>query len=311
MNCCDRFDQQVLWGVTMIRDLEIDVLRAFVAVADTGGFTRAARRLNRTQSAISMRVRRLEEFLGKKVLHRNGGGAQLTSDGEVLLRHARRMLELNEVAVSELIRPEVEGVVRLAITDGYGTYFLPKLLADFAESHPRVQLEIDCYMSGEIEDALSNGELDLGLIVQDVYDEFTEPLWSEPIVWVASDKHTTFGDKVVPLALFQHGCVLRAQALKTLDACGQEWRIAFCSSSLAGVQAAVIAGLGVGVIGQSTVLDGMQVLGPNAPFSPLQPSEIALRRTSSELSPAARHLADHIAETLGRNSAAFAGMHVS
>jgi DNA-binding transcriptional LysR family regulator len=291
----------------MIRDFEIDVLRAFVAVADTGGFTSAARRLSRTQSAISMRVRRLEEFLGKKVLHRNGGGAQLTSDGEVLLRHARRMLELNEVAVSELIRPEIQGVVRLAIADGYGTYFLPTLLADFAKLHPRVQLEIDCCMSGDIEDGLSNGKLDLGLIVQDTYDEFTEPLWSEPIVWVGSDKQTSFDDKILPLALFQHGCVLRAQALKTLDDCGQEWRIAYCSTSLASVQAAVIAGLGVGVIGESTVLDGMQVLGPDEPFSPLQPSEIAIRRSSSGLSPAARHLADHIVKTLGRNSKAFAG----
>ena len=217
------------------------------------------------------------------------------------------MLELNEVAVSELIRPEVEGVVRLAIPDGYGTYFLPNLLADFAKIHPFVQLEIDCCMSGDIEDALSNGELDLGLIVQNAVDEFTEPLWSEPIVWVASDKQTEFSEKILPLALFQHGCVLRAQALKTLDECGQEWRITYCSSSLAAVQAAVIAGLGVGVIGESTVLDGMQVLGPDEPFSPLQPSEIALRRTSCGLSSAARHLADHIVQALGSNSTPFAG----
>jgi DNA-binding transcriptional LysR family regulator len=286
----------------MIRDLEIDVLRAFVTVADTGGFTSAARRLNRTQSTISMRVRRLEEFLGKQVLYRNGAGVKLTLDGEVLLRHARRMLELNEAAVSELIRPEVEGVVRMAIPDGYGTDFLPKLLADFAKTHPRVQLEIDCIMTGDIVAALSDGKLDLGLIVQEDENALNEPLWSEPIVWIASDKHTSFDDKKLPLVLFQHGCALRAQVLKTLNACGQDWRITYCSSSLAAVQAAVIAGLGVGVVGASTVLEGMQVLGPDKPFLPLQPSEIVMRRASSELSPAARHLADHIVQSLGPNS---------
>jgi DNA-binding transcriptional LysR family regulator len=289
--------------VAVIRDLEIDVLRAFVAVADAGGFTSAARRLNRTQSAVSMRVRRLEEFLGKKVLHRNGAGTQLTSDGEVLLRHARRMLELNEIAVSELIRPEVSGVVRLAIPDGYGTYFLPALLAEFAKTHPRVQLEIDCGMSDDIGQALSNGKLDLGLIVPESEDASNEPLWSEPIVWVASDKQMEFDADVLSMVVFQHGCALRAQALKALDECGQAWRIAYCSSSLAAVQAAVIAGLGVGVVGKSTVLDGMKVLGPEKPFLPLRPSKIALRRAPADLSPAARHLADHIVKTLGSNAA--------
>ncbi len=289
----------------MIRDLEIDVLRTFVTVADTGGFTSAARRLNRTQSAISMRMRRLEEILGRKVLNRNGSGVKLTLDGETLLRHARRMLELNEEAVSELIRPEIEGVVRLAFPDGYGTYFLPELLAEFAKVHPRVQLEIDCSMTSDIEEGLSNGKLDLGLIVEDSKNPLNESLWSEPIVWVASDKLNDFDSKTLPLALFQQGCVLRGQAIKALDGCGRDWRIAFCSSSLAAVQAAVIAGLGVGVIGDSTVLPGMQVLGPEAPFSTLRPSEIVMRRSSSDLSPAAKHLADHIVQMLGRAAKPF------
>ena len=195
----------------MIRDLEIDVLRAFVTVADTGGFTSAAWRLNRTQSAISMRMRRLEEILGRKVLLRNGTGVKLTLDGEILLRHARRMLELNEEAVSELIRPEIEGIVRLAFPDGYGTYFLPSLLAEFAKVHPRVQLEIDCIMTSDIEEGLSNGRLDLGLIAQDSENPSNEPLWSEPIVWVASDKLNEFDSKTLPLAVFQAWlCIARA-----------------------------------------------------------------------------------------------------
>ena len=218
------------------------------------------------------------------------------------------MLELNEMAVSELVRPEIDGVVRLAIPDGYGTYFLPTLLNDFAKTHPRVQLEIDCSLSDEIEVALANCELDLGLIVQNTEDPSNEPLWSEPVVWIASEKQTVIDHEILPVVVFQHGCVLRAQALKTLDECGQAWRIVYCSSSLASVQAAVVAGLGIGVVGESTVLDGMKVLGPDAPFSPLQPSEIVLRRSSSDLSPAAKHLADHIVRTLGQNPKPFSGI---
>ena len=99
---------------------------------------------------------------------------------------------------------------------------------------------------------------------------------------------------------------MRAQAIKALDRCGRDWRIAYCSSSLAAVQAAVIAGLGVGVIGQSAVLPGMQIMGPEEPFTKLLPSNIVLRRSSSDLSPAARHLADHIVQTLGQANKPFA-----
>ena len=133
-----------------------------------------------------------------------------------------------------------------------------------------------------------------------------EPLWPEPIVWVASKRRTAIDDEVLPLALFQHGCVLKAQALKALDTCGRKWRIAYCSSSLAAVQAAVIGGLGIGVIGENTLLDGMRVLGPDKPFSPLKPSQIVLRRGSSDPSPAAKHLADHVVQTLKRNPVSFA-----
>ena len=285
----------------MIRDFEIDVLRAFVAVADTGGFTSAARHLNRTQSAVSMRVRRLEDFLGKRVFDRNGRGVRLTSDGEVLLRHARSMLKLNEEAVSDLIRPEVGGVVRIALPDGYGTYFLPRVLSSFAHAHPRIELEIDCGLTDDIAAALSEGRLDLALVVREPDDPRGEFLWAEPIDWVVSDKHDVYMEDPLPLALFQHGCVLRARALKVLDASGRKWRIAYCSVSLAAIQAAVLSGLAVGVVGHSAVLPDMRVLGPEDGFAALPQSEIELRRAPVDLSVAAKHLADHIGQNLKRS----------
>ncbi len=286
----------------MIRDLEIDVLRAFVTIADTGGITSAARRLNRTQSAISMRMRRLEDTLGRKVLCRNGNGIKLTQDGEALLRHARRMLELNEAAVSELAQPEMQGVVRLAFPDGYGASFLPGLLSEFARMHPRVQLEIDCAMTSDIEAALDEGRLDFGLLVESEEHPRNEPLWSEPIVWAGSEKVADYADITLPLAVFQPGCVLRAQAIKALDSVGRSWRIAYCSTSLAAVQAAVVAGLGIGVIGESTIMPGMRVLRQDEAFPPLTPSNIVLRRASAGLSAVARELADYIACVLGSSS---------
>ncbi|MFP6744318.1 MAG: LysR substrate-binding domain-containing protein [Alphaproteobacteria bacterium] len=179
------------------------------------------------------------------------------------------MLKLNEEAVSDLIRPEVEGLVRVAVPDGYGTYFLPRVLSRFAQAHPRIVLEIDCGLTDDIAAALSEGRLDVALVVRKPEDPRGEFLWAEPIDWVVSAKHEIHLEDPLPIAVFQHGCVMRARALKALDASGRKWRIAYCSVSLAAIQGAVLSGLAVGVIGHSAVLPDMRVLGPGDGFATL------------------------------------------
>ena len=279
-------------------NLEVDLLRAFVAVADTGGFTNAARHLHRTQSAVSMQVRRLEETVGSRVFDRNGRAVKLTGKGEILLSHARRMLRINEEAVSELVTPTVEGRVRLGIPDGYGTYFLPRLLSSFSQAHPRVQLEVVCEMTAEMLAALAADDLDLALVVRDPAYPAGEVLWSESIVWAGSEEQLVHEEDPLPLALFPQGCVLRARALRALDTSGRRWRIAYCSPSLAAVQAAVLAGLGVAVLGASTLLPRMRALGPDEQFPPLPSSEIELHTAPGEPSEVATRLSEHIVQQL-------------
>lgn len=242
-------------------NLDVDLLRAFVAVADTGGFTSASRQLHRTQSAVSMQVKRIEELVGKRVFDRSGRAVKLTADGEILIGHARRMLKINEEAIADLMTPEFEGVIRLGIPDGYGTYYLPRILSSFSKTYPRIQLEVRSEYTAQLIEALNEGDLDLALTARDPAIPGGEMLWEEPIVWVGTKETPIHEEGPLPLLLFSQGCVIRARALQALDDCDLRWRMVYCSPSLAAVQAAVQAGLGIAVLGSSTVLPGMRILG--------------------------------------------------
>ncbi len=279
-------------------NLDIDLLRAFVAVADTGGFTSASRLLHRTQSAVSMQVKRVENMVGKKVFDRRGKVVKLTSDGEILIGHARRMLKINEEAIADLVSPEIEGVVQLGIPDGYGTYYLPQVLSSFSQAYPRVKLEVRSEASGQLLDALNQGELDLALVARDSAIAGGKILWQEPIVWVGANEFTVHEKIPLPLAMWELGCVIRTCALQSLDDCGLRWNIVYCSSSLATIQAAVLAGLGIAVLGGSTVLPGMHILGTADGLPALPPSIIELHRSPASSSCAVDRLALHITDKL-------------
>jgi len=277
---------------------DIDLLKTFVMVTDTGGFSSAARHLHRTQSAVSMQVKRIESMIGHQVFNRNGRSITLTVEGEKLLPHARQMLKINDEAIAELVTPEIEGSVRLGITDGYGTYFLPHVLSSFRQAHPRVQLEVTCDLSGKMLKELENGDLDLAILARERGESGGEMLWSEPIVWVCASEAPVHKQIPIPLALFPHGCVLRASALNALEQQNRKWHQIYSSSSLAAVQAAVLAGLAVAVIGGSTVLPGMRILNQEDGFPPLPPSILELHVASMESSRATQMLAEHISHNL-------------
>ena len=277
---------------------DIDLLKTFVTVKDTGGFSSAARHLHRTQSAVSMQVKRIESMIGHQVFNRNGRSITLTTEGEKLLPHARQMLKINDEAIAELITPEIEGSVRLGIADGYGTYFLPHVLSSFRQAHPRVQLELTCDLSGKMLKDLENGDLDLAILARDQGESGGEMLWCEPIVWVCASEVPVHKQDPIPLALFPHGCVLRASALSALEQQNQKWEQIYSSSSLAAVQAAVLAGLAVAVIGGSTVLPGMRTLNQEDGFPPLPSSIIDLNIPGVEPARITKRLAEHIRHNL-------------
>ena len=292
--------------MAMTRPLDLDLLRAFVAIAEAGSFTQAAQELGRTQSAVSMQIKRLEEQLDRRLLDRSGRNVTETTDGRRLLGYAKRLLQLNDEALAQLLRPEVDGVVRLGTPDDYATCFLPGILASFAQAAPRVRVEVACDESIDLIGELEAGRLDLALVTRTSAMRGGEALRRERLVWCASPGSLALEADPLPLALFPDGCLFRQLVAQAFDAQGRNWRVAYSSPSLTALAAAVSAGLAVTVVAESTVPPGLHVLGADSGLPQLSGVEIALFRRPDALSPAAQLFAQHVRETLGRAQPALA-----
>lgn len=227
--------------------LDTDVLRTFVTIAESGSFTRAARQVFRTPSALSMQIKRLEETLGQSLFVREARQVRLTPEGEVLLGFARRLLRLNEEAVTQFLTPSLEGRVGIGTTDDVGTRILPGVLARFARSHPAVQVDVVVGNSRTMLARLDAGELDLVLVTagnpgQEVRGEIVH---SEPLVWAGREGGIAAQRSPLPVALAHHGCAWRGMALDALDRAGVSYRIAYTCEHCAGQEAAMLADLAV------------------------------------------------------------------
>jgi DNA-binding transcriptional LysR family regulator len=270
----------------MLKYLDLALLQAFSAVVDSGSFTRAAQYLCRTQSAVSMQLRKLEDLTGHQLLHRDSRNIKLTEEGEVLLGYARRMIRLNEEALVALDQPHAQGHVRLGMPDDYAHQFLPGVLAHFAHAYPRVQLEVIGALSGDLLNRVEAGELDVALITRQPKRRRGQVLRTEHLVWTGSRQHLAYEASPLPLALFPEGCVFREHALAALDAAQIPWRIAYTSQSFAGGKLAVSGGLALTVVAQSMVPPEWRVLGAEHALPRLPEIEIALHRAPGTLSPA-------------------------
>lgn len=281
-------------------NLPTELLRTFIAIADTGNFSLAAEQVHRTQSAVSMQIKRLEELVGKPLFKRDSRNSRLTSDGLTLLNYARRILKLNEEAVSLLKRPELSGWVGIGLPDDYATRFLPEILAGFSRTHPRIQVQVSCEPSAQLKQRIKRGELDLAMTTSaDPGAEHTLLLRHEPTVWVTSGQHLQHEEKPLPLALFPDDCYCRNWAINALDKAGIDYRIAYTSPSIMGLQAAVLAGLAVTAISQSIIPPGMRQLATEEGFPPLPSAYFVLHRNPETANCAVDSLADHIAKAFG------------
>ncbi|HXH04533.1 MAG TPA: LysR substrate-binding domain-containing protein [Candidatus Competibacteraceae bacterium] len=282
----------------MSTTLDIDLLRALVAVVDSGGFTTAAQRLHRTQSAVSMQLRKLEETVGRRLLERGRNGVVATADGELLLGYARQLLSLHDQALATLRADPAVGRVRLGIPDDYAHVFLPEAVARFTACYPRVEVRVDCALSRALEKRLQAGEFDLIVVTRRPGDSSGTTLRREPLVWAAAPGHRPELSDPLPLAMFPEDCAFRPYLLTTLERAGRPWRTAFTSSSLTGVLSAVTCGLALTCLARSTVPSGWRILGPAEGLPPLPAVEIALHM-AEPASPAVRALARHLLATLG------------
>ena len=281
----------------MKTDLEIDLLRSFVAVAETKHFTRAAERLDCVQSAVSMQVKRLEKLLRTRLFDRTRRTVRLTHDGEALLRFAHRMLRLNAETLASFGRQTLEGQVRLGATDTSMCY-LPSILSRFARTQPLIELEVRCDRSWEALDALEAGEVDLALVTQPCGRPGGQIVRREPLLWAVSRESVADEQHPVPLAIFAPGCIYREAALRALKENGRTWRHAYKSTSRDGLDVAVAAGLAVTIVQKSALEKNLRAIGPEEGFPALPFIEIFLYRPPGELSAPIATLADVIVETL-------------
>jgi DNA-binding transcriptional LysR family regulator len=238
-------------------DLDLDLLRGFVTVAERGGFTAAGEALGLTQSAISLKVKRLEEILGKPVFLRGAKRVALTREGETLLAYARRMLALNEEAVRRFVSPPVEGRLRLGVADHFVPRHLAPTLARVARTWPELRLEVEVGRSHELRARLAAEALDLVLGKRRDGETEGRVIFTEAVVWAAAPGFARPEGRPLALAMLPQGCMFRDRALTALARAGIPAEIVYTSPSLQGIAAAAAAGLGVPVMGRAGMPEGL------------------------------------------------------
>jgi DNA-binding transcriptional LysR family regulator len=275
---------------------DLELLRSFVSVVDAGGFTRAGERVHRTQSTVSQQIRRLEEDIGQPLLNRSGRDVTPTEAGERLLSYARRLLSLAEEARDVMARSGCQGAVRLGIPEDFAAYRLTKLLAAFSRSHPALRLDVRVDQSLYLKRDLDRGDIDLALLKRDAGEKGGIAVWPERIYWVTSKTHPIATDIAsVPLIGFPAGCLYRSRAIHAIESAGRAWHMAYTSSSLAGIQAAVAAGLGLTILSEIAIQSDHRVLTARDGFAPIDKTEVALV-VAPEANSATLRLADRLAE---------------
>lgn len=273
--------------------LDLDLLRTFVTIADTRSLTRTAGEVGRTQSAISMQVKRLEDSLGGPLLHRTSRGVELTALGERLLAHAHRLLQSHDAALADLTGRGVEGVLRFGCPEDYAVMFLPPLLRDFSRRHPRVSVEVVCAPTVRLRQLLGEKRVDMALVSVPTPDGGEEVVRKEPLVWVGSPHQDLARADVLPVALSEAGAIDHRCAVGALEAAGRRYRIAFASNSMNGLIAIVRSGIAVAVLTETAVPADLRVLGTESSLPALPEVYIAVTRASGN-SALVEAMAEHI-----------------
>ncbi|BAU89418.1 LysR family transcriptional regulator [Methylorubrum populi] len=288
-------------------DLELDLLRAFVAVAETGSFTAAADVVHRSQSAVSQKVLRLEEILGRRVFDRTSRTLSLTPDGERLLVAARQMLEFNDKLMREWREPPASGTLRLGVSEDFIPGQLPKLLARFSRLYSGVHIDLMTGLSCTLLEAYDADRLDAVIAKRSGSHPRGRVIWREPLVWLASADYELDFTKPARLVMLAPPCSYREMMIAALDSVRREWNAACTASSLSGVQAAVAGGLGVTLLGRSFLQEGMQILRAPEIWPALPMTEVMVlgeERAADLVQPLITFLSESLAGRDGLNLAA-------
>ena len=284
-----------------------DLLRSYVSVAETGSFTGAARLLGLRQSTVSQHVKRLEAATARRLLDRDTHRVRVTPDGEMILDHARRVLEALDRMTQFLTRAPLRGRLRLGASEDFVLSALPDVLAAFARRHPEVDVELTAGLSVDLCDLYEAGSLDILMIKRPAGDRRGVVAWREPIAWIARPDYRVEAGPPLPLLLYPPPSITRARALEALEAAGRSWRIAFTSGSLSGLSAAARAGIGLMPHSVKLLPPGLAVLAATPELPPLPDVEFAVVSPGGQ-NPAAEALQSAILNwaAFGRTTTPFA-----
>ncbi|MGB6116591.1 MAG: LysR substrate-binding domain-containing protein [Mesorhizobium sp.] len=279
--------------------LELDVLRTFVAIAETGSFTMAANAVFRTPSAVSMQIKKLEDTLGRSLFNRDARSVSLTADGEILIGYARRLLAINREAVSKFVAPDIEGVVRVGSPDDYGERVLPDVLKRFARSHPAIAVDVIIDQSPNLRKRMDDGGLDITLMTctTSMIPTDSEIVLTEPLVWVGAPGGCAHLRDPLPVSLWEEGCIWRTRALDHLTESGRAYRVAYMSAHTSGQRAAILSDLAIAPLPKSFIGGDLVALGPKDGLPELGTYNIIMTVRRDASAPV-KAVADHLRATM-------------
>jgi len=278
-----------------MKNLPMDLLRTFVTITDLGGFTQAGEVLGRSQPAISLQVKRLEEMVNAQLFNRSAGMAP-TEEGQMLYGYARKILELNDAAVSRLTVPAVSGSVRLGLPNDFEVSFLPTTLSKFSQAYPNITLDVQTDLSRNLRQDFKKGAYDLVMSM----DEYPRHSFRdgdfivEPLSWVCSPGFDIADEHPIPLVLYPKGCIYRHHITQALNKSSIPWRVLYSTSSLLGIQSAIEAGLGVSALAINTAPGALANHGKQLGLPELGQVTIGFDYDHGNLEPAAARLLDYL-----------------
>lgn len=282
----------------MSTPLDLDQLQSFCAIADCGSFTEAARRVNKTQSAVSMQIKRLEERLGHALFSREGRGVSLTEQGEAVYSRARRMLRINAEIMDLFADGDLQGSIRFGVPDDYAVRLLPVILSSFQRTHPKIVVDVRCLPSTELLEGMKHGRFDLIVFTQGTNHEYGELFRTERMFWVAAHGGQALNSDPLPLAGGAQ-CCWKDNAVEALNRVGRDYRIAYTSCNALAIASAVLTDLAVGFLPESAIQPGMKVISEDKTLPRLRDAEIALMRGSHAYGGIYDALANHIIASMG------------
>ncbi|NRA55809.1 MAG: LysR family transcriptional regulator [Gammaproteobacteria bacterium] len=280
------------------QDFQIDWLKCFVAIVDAGSLSNATMSVHRSQSAVSMQLKKLESAAGCQLLVRGSRHSELTSEGQKFLGYARRILDLHSEAQAAFHGQELVGQLKLGVPDTYAAKYMTPVLRNFAPKFSGVEIEFYCEQSTFLIPSIESNALDLALVSRDNANRGTL-VFHEPMVWVGTSQFEVWKRDPLPIAVYESTSLAKKSAIDSLAIQGRRYKVVYNSSSLAGQIAAVESGLAIAVLAQCSVPPHLKILGKEHGLGPLEPMEVAVYRSKkSKGSKAVDYLHDLLVKTL-------------